>query len=72
MINQVDKDGNGQIDFVEFLEVIAQETMEAHSTEEIMSVFREIDKKGLGFEADFESPGRTAHHSGSGGNHIRD
>ncbi len=49
MMREVDKDGNGQIDFVEFLEVIAQETMETHSAEEILAVFREIDTEGLGY-----------------------
>ncbi len=49
MINQVDKDGNGQIDFVEFLEVIAQEALESRPAEEILAVFRGIDQKGLGY-----------------------
>jgi Ca2+-binding EF-hand superfamily protein len=44
LINQVDK-----IEFVEFLEVIAKESMETHSTEEILCVFREIVSKGLGY-----------------------
>ena len=49
MIDQVDTDGNGQIDFAEFLEVITQETLESNPAEEILSVFREIDNKGLGY-----------------------
>jgi Ca2+-binding EF-hand superfamily protein len=49
MIRQVDKDGNGEIDFCEFIEVIAQETRETHSRDEILTVFRAIDEKGNGY-----------------------
>ncbi len=49
MIRQVDTDGDGVIEFSEFIEVIAQETRETHSKEEILSVFRAIDEKGNGY-----------------------
>ncbi len=49
MILQVDTDGNGEIDFSEFIEVIAKETKETHSKEEILSVFRAIDEQGNGY-----------------------
>jgi Ca2+-binding EF-hand superfamily protein len=49
MIRQVDRDGDGEIDFSEFIEVIAQETKEKHSKDEILSVFRAIDEQGHGY-----------------------
>ena len=45
----MDKDGNGEIDFFEFLAVLVKERSETSSQEEIMSVFRTLDEKGCGF-----------------------
>ncbi|XP_062503825.1 uncharacterized protein LOC134180645 [Corticium candelabrum] len=49
MINEVDADGNGTIDFPEFLTMMARKMKEADSEEEIREAFRVFDKDGNGF-----------------------
>ena len=49
MINEVDADGNGTIDFPEFLTVMARKMKETDSDEEIREAFRAFDKDGNEF-----------------------
>ncbi|CAF1141127.1 unnamed protein product [Rotaria sordida] len=49
MINEVDADGNGTIDFPEFLTMIARKMKDTDSEEEIREAFRVFDKDGHGF-----------------------
>eukprot|EP00058_Branchiostoma_floridae_P007768 XP_002593256.1 hypothetical protein BRAFLDRAFT_124870 [Branchiostoma floridae] len=44
MINEVDADGNGTIDFSEFLTMMARKMGETDSEEEIREAFRHFDK----------------------------
>uniref|UniRef100_A0A7N8X3R1 Calmodulin 1a n=1 Tax=Mastacembelus armatus TaxID=205130 RepID=A0A7N8X3R1_9TELE len=47
MINEVDADGNGTIDFPEFLTMMARKMKDTDSEEEIREAFRVFDKVGL-------------------------
>lgn len=49
MINEVDADGNGTIDFPEFLTMMARKMKDQDSEEEIREAFRVFDKDGNGF-----------------------
>ncbi|KAJ1978573.1 Calmodulin, partial [Dimargaris xerosporica] len=49
MINEVDADGNGTIDFAEFLTMMARKMKDADSEEEIREAFKVFDKDGNGF-----------------------
>ncbi|KAH7306763.1 hypothetical protein KP509_22G028700 [Ceratopteris richardii] len=49
MINEVDSDGNGTIDFVEFLNLIARKMKDTESEEELKETFRVFDKDQNGF-----------------------
>lgn len=49
MINRADLDGNGCIDFDEFVEVLAQKLMEEANVEEYREVFHIFDKDYNGF-----------------------
>merc|ERR1712221_33823 len=49
MINEVDADGNGTIDFPEFLTMMARKMKDTDSEEEIREAFRVFDKDGNGF-----------------------
>ena len=49
MINEVDSDGNGTIDFPEFLTMMARKMKDTDSEEEIREAFRVFDKDGNGF-----------------------
>ncbi|XP_030855323.1 calmodulin-like [Strongylocentrotus purpuratus] len=49
MINEVDADGNGTIDFPEFLTMMARKMKETDSEEEIREAFRVFDKDGNGY-----------------------
>ncbi len=49
MINEVDIDGNGNIDFGEFRDLMAKKIQEKDSDEELMEAFRLFDKDGNGF-----------------------
>lgn len=49
MINEVDADGNGSIDFSEFLTMMARKMKDIDSAEEIKEAFRVFDKDGKGY-----------------------
>jgi len=49
MINEVDADGNGTIDFPEFLTMMARKMKDTESEEEIKEAFKVFDKDGNGF-----------------------
>jgi calmodulin len=49
MISEVDADGNGNIDFPEFLTLMARKMKDTDSEEEIMEAFKVFDKDGSGF-----------------------
>merc|ERR1712010_64440 len=49
MINEVDADNNGTIDFPEFLTMMARKMKDTDSEEEIKEAFRVFDKDGNGF-----------------------
>ena len=48
MINEVDADGNGTIDFPEFLTMMARKMKDTDSEEEILEAFKVFDKDGSG------------------------
>lgn len=48
MINEVDVDGDGTIDFDEFLDMMARKFKDADSEEEIKQAFKVFDKDGNG------------------------
>merc|ERR1712216_639514 len=49
MINEVDADGNGTIDFSEFCTLMARKMKDTDSEEELKEAFRVFDKDGNGF-----------------------
>ena len=49
MINEVDADGNGTIDFPEFLNLMARKMQDTDSEEELKEAFKVFDKDGNGF-----------------------
>merc|ERR1711898_75185 len=49
MINEVDVDGSGTIDFPEFLNLMARKMKDTDSEEEIKEAFKVFDKDGNGF-----------------------
>jgi calmodulin len=49
MINEVDIDGNGTIDFPEFLTMMAKKMQDTDTEEEIREAFKVFDKDGNGF-----------------------
>jgi len=49
MINEVDADGNGTIDFPEFLTMMARKMKDTDSEDEIKEAFKVFDKDGNGF-----------------------
>ncbi|KAG0313599.1 Calmodulin [Dissophora globulifera] len=49
MINEVDADGNGTIDFPEFLTLMARKIAEPDPEEEIRDAFKVFDKDGNGY-----------------------
>jgi len=49
MINEVDADGNGTIDFPEFLTMMARKMKDSESEDEIKEAFKVFDKDGNGF-----------------------
>ncbi|KAK7248249.1 calmodulin [Aureococcus anophagefferens] len=59
MINEVDADGNGTIDFPEFLTMMARKMKDTDSEEEILEAFKVFDKGGNGF---ISAGGAPPHH----------
>merc|ERR1712025_351329 len=49
MVNEVDTDGNGTIDFTEFITMMARKMKEVDTDEEIREAFKVFDKDGNGF-----------------------
>mmetsp|Transcript_16060 Transcript_16060/g.17835 ORF Transcript_16060/g.17835 Transcript_16060/m.17835 type:complete len:192 (-) Transcript_16060:69-644(-) len=49
MINEVDVDGDGQIDFEEFLEMMAKKMKDVDTDHEIREAFNVFDKDGNGY-----------------------
>ncbi|KAF9186809.1 hypothetical protein BGZ51_001606 [Haplosporangium sp. Z 767] len=49
MVNEVDADGNGTIDFPEFLTMMARKMVDTESEEEIKEAFKVFDKDGNGY-----------------------
>ncbi|CAJ0828569.1 17994_t:CDS:1, partial [Entrophospora sp. SA101] len=49
MINEIDADGNGTIDFPEFLTMMARKMKDTDSEQEIKEAFKVFDKDGNGF-----------------------
>jgi calmodulin len=48
-LTQIDSDGNGTIDFPEFLTMMARKMKDTDSEEEILEAFKVFDKDGNGF-----------------------
>lgn len=48
MLNEVDADGNGTIDFSEFLSVMAKKVKDSDHAEELQAAFRIFDRDGDG------------------------
>ncbi|KAL9653152.1 hypothetical protein ABK040_006368 [Willaertia magna] len=49
MINEVDVNGNGTIDFTEFLQMMAKKMKDVDNDEDIIEAFKVFDKDGNGF-----------------------
>ncbi|KAK2105488.1 calmodulin-like 3 [Saguinus oedipus] len=49
MMREIDQDGNGTVDFPEFLGMMARKMRDTDSEEEIREAFRVFDKDGDGF-----------------------
>ncbi|KAK3809400.1 MAG: putative calmodulin [Benniella sp.] len=49
MVNEVDADGNGTIDFPEFLTMMARKMKDTDSEDEIKEAFKVFDKDGNGY-----------------------
>merc|ERR1719207_263588 len=49
MVNEVDADGNGTIDFPEFLSLMARKMNDTDTEEDILDAFRVFDRDGSGF-----------------------
>ncbi|XP_035162631.1 calmodulin-like protein 3 [Callithrix jacchus] len=49
MMREIDQDGNGTVDFPEFLGMMARKMRDKDSEEEIREAFRVFDKDGNGF-----------------------
>merc|ERR1711901_14092 len=66
MINEVDVDGNGTIDFPEFLTLMARKMKDTDTEDELKEAFRVFDKDSNGYIsaeelARHDEPGREAH-----------
>merc|ERR1712226_1049153 len=49
MINEVDEDGNGTIDFNEFIHMLTSETKHVDNEDDVRDAFRVFDKDGSGY-----------------------
>lgn len=54
MIEEVDKDGSGTIDFKEFISLMAQKMKETDTEEELIDAFKIFDRDGNGFISSHE------------------
>ena len=48
MINEVDADGNGTIDFPEFLSIMAKKMKDTDTEKELLEAFEDFDRDGNG------------------------
>lgn len=64
MIAEVDADGNGAIDFPEFLAMMARKMRESDSEEEIKEAFKTFDRDGNGLISALELKFVMATHGG--------
>ena len=56
MINEVDADGNGTVDFPEFLSLMTRKIKDADTDEELIEAFKVFDRDGNGFISAGEAP----------------
>ncbi|KAH0478047.1 MAG: hypothetical protein KVP17_003070 [Porospora cf. gigantea B] len=49
MVHEIDQDGNGTIDFTEFLALMARKLRDTDSEEELIEAFKVFDRDGNGF-----------------------
>ena len=49
MVNEIDEDGSGTIDFSEFLNLMAKKMKDTDAEEEIVEAFKVFDKESNGF-----------------------
>lgn len=49
MINEIDVDGNGSVDFEEFLQMMVKKTSNTNPQDELKDAFKVFDKNGDGF-----------------------
>merc|ERR1719473_352676 len=49
MVNEVDADGNGKIEFPEFLTMMARKMKDTDTEEELIEAFKVFDRDGNGF-----------------------
>jgi len=54
LVNYVDKDGTGMLDFPEFLDMMRKSTDDANAEEEMQEAFRVFDRDGNGFVTEKE------------------
>ncbi len=70
MINEVDADGNGTIDFPEFLNLMARKMKDTDHEEELREAFKVFDKDGNGFISAAEVGGGGVAGVGVGGRGV--
>ena len=49
MINEVDSDNDGEVDFPEFMQLMAKKMKEGEMDEELVEAFKTFDKSNKGF-----------------------
>ena len=64
MVREIDADGNGEIDFPEFLTMMLRKMNEGNPEKELMDVFMVFDKDGSGTISAEELRSRHARHRG--------
>lgn len=48
MVNEIDEDGSGTIEFPEFLKLMAKKMKDTDAEEELVEAFKVFDKEGKG------------------------